>query len=318
MRKIILKLIILEVIIIILKFLRDVSYFGNFLVSIFSICIFALFLIIVFVLVMDFNILQAVGLMWRKIRTKNGTKLYSKMKYKNIEVSYLWRLNGGGLIIAYEFVHIISQNTGKVKHVFEYCSGPGFIGFSLLANDLCDKLTLADINPAAVEAVKETIRNNNLQDKVTVYQSDCLDSIPENEQWDLVVGNPPWDLVIGKIPWYQRFRNIKAIMVRDPEGRVHEKFYRDIRKFLKPNGSILFVEGGEYTNVNCFKQMIENNGLRIKKSFRAAPFLEIFKNFKEYRGFKSSLVIFLRFCLCIREAYFIWSTRKNLEDKVPQ
>ena len=125
---------------------------------------------------------------------KFGTRPYLTTKYNNTEVSFKWRLNGGGIIAANEFVRIVSNKIGKVGHVFEYCAGPGFIGFALLANNLCDRLTLADVNPEAITAIKDTIKNNNLQDKVTVYHADCLDAIPETEQWDLVVGNPPWYL----------------------------------------------------------------------------------------------------------------------------
>ena len=85
--------------------------------------------------------------------------MYLTINYKNIKVSYSWRLNGGGIILAYEFVRIISKKISKVDHVFEYCAGPGFIGFALLANNLCDRLTLADVNPKAIEAIKETIKN---------------------------------------------------------------------------------------------------------------------------------------------------------------
>lgn len=228
--------------------------------------------------------------------------MYLKIHYKNIEVRYSFFLNGGGILFAHEFVRIISQKIGKVEHIFEYCAGPGFIGFSLLANNLCDRLTLADVNPRAIEAIKETIKNNNLQDKVTVYQSDCLDSIPESEQWDLVVGNPPW---------YLCSKDKKDIMVCDPGSRVHEKFFQGINKFLKPNGSILFIEGGEYTNVVCFKDMLENNGLRIIEPVRSVSFLEIFKNLDEYSGLKISLIILLRFGLFFRQGYFIWSKRNE-------
>ncbi len=90
------------------------------------------------------------------------------------------------------FRHVLSKKIGKVDHVFEYCAGPGFIGFCLLANNLCDRLTLADINPAAVEYVKHTIKKNRLEDRVTVYTTDSLRDIPLDEQWDVVVSNPPW------------------------------------------------------------------------------------------------------------------------------
>jgi len=262
-----------------------------------------LLLIIIWTLVTEIKVFQAFGMNRKKTGGKIGAHPCLKISYKDIEVSYSWPLNGGGIIFAHEFVPIVAQKIGKVGHVFEYCAGPGFIGFNLLANGLCDRLTLADSNPEAVEAIKETIKKNNLQDRVTVFQADCLDGIPESEQWDLVVSNPPWQL---------RTKNKKNIILCDPGGRVHEKFYRDINKFLKPDGSILFLEGGEYTNTNRFKGMIEKNGLRIKKSFRSASFLKIFKNMRKYRGQKITLMICLRVSLFFHEVYFIWSKRKGL------
>ncbi len=229
--------------------------------------------------------------------------MYLKINYKNIKVSFSWHLNGGGIIFAHEFVRIVSKKAGKAEHIFEYCAGPGFIGFCLLAHGLCDRLTLADINPKAIEAIKDTIKNNNLQDKVTVYQSDCLDAIPKNQQWDLVVGNPPWHL---------SSKDKKNIMVCDPGSRVHEKFYRDIGQFLKTNGSVLFIEGGEYTNMAHFIDMVENNGLKMRGAFRVRSFLDIFRNGREYKWLNIAFVLFLRLCLWSRACYFIWS-KKNEE-----
>ena len=228
--------------------------------------------------------------------------MYSKIKYKDIEVSFLWRLNGGGIIFAYEFVHIISQRIGKVGHVFEYCAGPGFIGFCLLANNLCDRLTVADVNPLAVDVLKDTVKNNNLQDRVAVYQSDCLDAIPATEQWDLIVGNPPWVL---------DSKNTKEITVCDPDSRVHKKFFQDIRKHLRPQGTILLIESTWYTTVDSFKDMIEGNGLKLLESLGPVSYPGIFKNWDEYKGLKTSLIIFLRLCLAFRDVYFLWINNKE-------
>ncbi len=228
--------------------------------------------------------------------------MYSKIKYKDLEVSFLWRLNGGGIIFAHEFVHIVSRNIGKVGHVFEYCAGPGFIGFALLANGLCDRLTLADVNPLAVDVLKDTVEKNRLQDRVTVYQSDCLDAIPSTEQWDLVVGNPPWVLDT---------KNTKEIAVCDPDGRVHKKFFQDIKKHLAPQGTILFIESIWYTRADSFKGMIEENGLALHEALGPVSYPGIFKNWGEYKGLKTSLIIFLRLCLAFREAYFLWIKSKE-------
>jgi methylase of polypeptide subunit release factors len=79
----------------------------------------------------------------------------------------------------------------KQKRAFEWCSGPGFIGFSTLGNGLCETLCLSDVNPAAAASCQHTIDVNKLADRVSVYQSDNLKNIPISEEWNLVVSNPP-------------------------------------------------------------------------------------------------------------------------------
>jgi len=189
---------------------------------------------------------------------------YDTVKYGKISVTYEPHLDGGGMGFGQEFVQVVKEKFGKVHHVFEFCAGPGFIGFSLLANGLCEKLTLSDINPEACRACEETVRKNNLQSKVSIYLSDCLDAIPESEKWDLVVSNPPhWPSL------EDAYR--EDIKMFDPNFIIHDKFYRDICLFLKPGGSILFQENGRATKAADFIPMIHKNGLEIVEVFTAKP-----------------------------------------------
>ncbi len=190
--------------------------------------------------------------------------MYYKVKYNEISVSYLPELDGGGMTFGQQYLGVIREKVGHVGHVFEYCAGPGFIGFSLLANGLCDKLTLADVNPAAIKAVEATIRENHLEDRVKVYQSDCLDDIPVTEKWDLVVSNPPhWD---GTEENYK-----EAIRLVDPGWIIHKRFYRDVKKFMNPNASIIFQESSHATKRDDFEPMIKENGLDLVEVFEAPP-----------------------------------------------
>lgn len=182
-------------------------------------------------------------------------------KYNDIEVAYLDELQGGGLRFGQQFIPIIKEKLGHVDHAFEYCAGAAFIGFSMMANKLCNKLTVADVNPEAVRVLNETIRRNGLESKVTAYLSDCLNNIPETEKWDLVVSSPPH---IYCPPDDSRK---KDIILFDPAFRIHRNFYRDIKKFLKPTGSILFQEHMEAHGVEDFRGMIEENGFKIVEVF---------------------------------------------------
>jgi methylase of polypeptide subunit release factors len=203
---------------------------------------------------------------------------YSHVQYKNIRVSYTPSLDGGGMDFGQEFIWVLEERFGRVGHLFEFCAGPGFIGFSLLAHGLCDRLTVADINPEAVQACRETVQENRLESKVSVFQSDCLDSIPPSEKWDLVVSNPP------------HWRSGEDAYVRDrrmwdPDLRIHDKFYRSIRPYLKPGGAILMQENGSATKNGDFRPMIDGNGLVLAEEFKAKP-ISILRCLREGRRLK--------------------------------
>ncbi len=189
---------------------------------------------------------------------------YQTVCYKNIKVSYLPLLDkGGGRSFGQEYIRVIREKVGKVDHIFEYCAGPGFIGFSLLSQELCNRLTLADINPDAVKACQRTIEENHLEDRVSVYLSDCLDSIPLTEKWDLVVSNPPHFLTLLE---EIHKRNIHS---HDLDFRVHRKFYKNIKKFLKPDGSIIIQENSHSSKPQDFSVMISEGGLEVVDVFHA-------------------------------------------------
>ena len=105
-----------------------------------------------------------------------------------IDISYRSELDGGGTEFGQQFIPFLkSRGMPKQKRAFEWCSGPGFIGFSMLGNGLCETLCLSDINPAAVSSCQQTVRLNKLGDRVSVYQSDNLKSIPRSEK-DIPIG----------------------------------------------------------------------------------------------------------------------------------
>jgi Methyltransferase small domain len=131
-------------------------------------------------------------------------------------------LEGGGLTFGQDFNRtLLELGLGRCERLFEFCAGPAYIGYSLLANGFCERLTLADINPVSVEAARKTAEFNNIQHLVNTYVSDSLKQIPDSERWDLVVGNPP------------HFRGITAaigaaarpLIWADPEWSLHRDFY---------------------------------------------------------------------------------------------
>lgn len=170
-------------------------------------------------------------------------------------------LHGQGLTVGADYPRaLLSLGLTKVPHIFEFCAGPGYIGYSLLANGFCDRLTLADINPAAVAMARKTARFNGLDDLVSVYQSDALDQIPGDRKWDLVVGNPPHVL-----PMSEDQTNIRAY---DKDWNVHRRFYAAVKPFMKPGGLVIMQENGHHSTDADYLPMIAAGGGEFVSSFR--------------------------------------------------
>lgn len=175
----------------------------------------------------------------------------------DITVFYLPHLDGGGTTFGQDFVRFVRDEIGTARHALEWCSGPGFIGLSLLANGLCDRLTLADINPEAVGFARETVRFNNLEDRVAVVESDGLDGIPR-QTFDLVVANPPHTPGGRTFPKWG-----PEILYVDHAWQAHRRFYATIREYLTPGGSVVLQENGRHSSRTDFEPMIRSGGLEL-------------------------------------------------------
>lgn len=178
-------------------------------------------------------------------------------RYGDVEVYWRHELNGGGRTFGQQVVDLVRERIGPVNHAFEWCSGPGFIGFSLLAHGLCRRLTLADVNPAAIDIARRTVARNGLGERVGVHLSDCLDAVPEDERWNLVVGNPPH---LGEKRTIAEIGKPELIYA-DPGWRLHRRFYADVRARLAPGADVVIQENGEWSSPDDFLSMINDGGL---------------------------------------------------------
>ena len=205
---------------------------------------------------------------WRRI--EHGTikpwlrriKPWRAKTFGGIRVRYMKHLDGGGSGFGQDYIPLLKEwGVPKQGRAFEWCSGPGFIGFSLLGHGLCETLCLADINPQAVEACRRTIEDNKLGARIAVYHSDNLAGIPVSETWDLVVSNPPHfvDDLIGDLRGH------------DPDWRIHRGFYAAVGKHLNPSGVLVIQENNRGSTAETFREMIEASGMTIVFVHACAP-----------------------------------------------
>jgi 16S rRNA G966 N2-methylase RsmD len=188
---------------------------------------------------------------------------------KSIDVHYHARLDGGGTTFGQHYPRVINQiyPNRSFDSCFEWCSGPGFIGFDLLSRGYCQHLYLADIYWGAVKAIETTLAHNQDQchDRVSVMQAARVADLPEHWRFDLVVSNPPHynpdlgAMVTTQIPTGRR--NL------DPGWQIHQEFFASISRYLNPDAVILLQECSTASGPEMFRSMIEQNGLYIKDCY---------------------------------------------------
>ena len=182
----------------------------------------------------------------------------------NYKVQYDSWLDGGGTWFGQEYVDIVEKKyLRKFTRAYEWCSGPGFIGFNLLDHAICTGLCLSDIYQPAIDRVKDTLKINKLNN-VTVYHTGQVGNLPNYEEFDLVVANPPHFLECPGDDNYQR-------IAVDQDWAAHQEFFANIGQHLLPDGIILLQENqaGSLRREKEFEQYIDKAGLEITDVFNS-------------------------------------------------
>jgi hypothetical protein len=165
-------------------------------------------------------------------------------RYGSINVMYSPELDAGGSRSAPHLIEFIKDYFGadiRFGTVFEWCAGPAFYGFAVLAENLCDAVCLADINPEAIDDVNRTISENGLSGRARSYVSDNLASIPRDERFDLVLGNPPsWYAPNSAHPYVGNAKFDTGS--HDVGWKIHSRFYSQILQFLNRGAFVLVQE----------------------------------------------------------------------------
>jgi methylase of polypeptide subunit release factors len=181
-------------------------------------------------------------------------------------------MDGGGTWFGQEYIEIIQQRYPNriFDCCYEWCSGPGYIGFGILSHGLAQSLCLSDRYESAInDAVNATVIHNQLQGRVSAYVGNSLSVLPAHEQFDLVVANPPHYLECPGDDNYQR-------IAVDIGWQAHQDFFRYVGQHLTDNGIILLQENqaGSLNGVEDFRPFIEQNNLKITDCFRSRKYYD--------------------------------------------
>jgi methylase of polypeptide subunit release factors len=190
-------------------------------------------------------------------------------------------LNGGASDFGYTIIDTVSALGIRARRAFDFCSGYGGVGYRLLDRGLCDHLVLGDINPEALDLARGTIIENDLRN-VTIYETDCLDQIPDHELWDLVVSNPPHFPESDLVSLWENRPETRDVPLEyfheriwsDPDWTIHKRFFESVGDHLTPDGTIVICENGIGATPGDFDQMIRDNGFsyEVRRQISWDPF----------------------------------------------
>jgi methylase of polypeptide subunit release factors len=213
----------------------------------------------------------------------------------SISVHHTKNCDGGGKSFGQRYIDIIKIRypNRTFNNCLDWCSGPGFIGFSLLSHDICQKLNLVDYYQPAIDCAKKTINKlpDHLRDHVQVHQINDLTLFSPSGTFDLIVANPPH--FPAKIPTKlhllnhlycsnttpdqkEKISTINGLLLDydntnritvDKDWQAHKNFYKNIKSHLALDGVILMQENAAGSNVKEFESMIDQAGLEITDVF---------------------------------------------------
>jgi len=79
-----------------------------------------------------------------------------------------------------------------VREAVDVCTGSGCLAV-LLAHEFSEaRIDAVELSPAALEVAKINLAEHGVEDRITLWQSDVFDAVPER-CYDIILSNPPYE-----------------------------------------------------------------------------------------------------------------------------
>ncbi len=155
---------------------------------------------------------------------------------------------------------LIPKDTAMVG--FEIGGGTGCISITLLLERPVLRMVVDDINPTALELIRENARMHHVEDRIEILRGSMFQPV-RGRKFDFVISNPPyipksmWD----KLPEEVKREGYSSLIGGDKGYEFYEKFAKDVRKYLKQKGFVAFEIGHDQGNV--VKKLLEEVGFKV-------------------------------------------------------
>lgn len=172
--------------------------------------------------------------------------------------------------------------------ILDIGTGTGAIAIAIASERPDAKVFACDISADALSLARENIQTHNLTDRVTLLQSDLLEGIPSELQFDVIASNPPYIPTATLATLQQEVRQFDPALALDggADGLILvRKLLEQAQTHLKP-GAILILEVGEGQPKALQSAVSSIPGLQYDRVFQDLAEIERFPQFslKENRG----------------------------------
>ena len=135
----------------------------------------------------------------------------------------------------------------EVGSVLELCTGSGCLAILLADAFQNARLDALDLSPEALEVARRNVAEYQMQDRITLLQSDLYDALPAGARYDLIVSNPPYVNAgsMAELP-PEYLREPQMALAGGADGMdLVRRIVDGARSRLKPRGLLIVEIGNE-------------------------------------------------------------------------
>jgi methylase of polypeptide subunit release factors len=161
-------------------------------------------------------------------------------------------------------IRMIRERGLRDLSILDICCGVGVIGLTIFSElgdeSTVKKVAFSDINIFNLNSLRRTLKINNLDellgDEISIWLSDSLSAIPDEQRFDLIVSNPPHFLSNDHTA---NLLSPNRLATYDANWSFHTSFYSECHKYLTERGEVWFLENGDAVTASELLPFIEAN-----------------------------------------------------------